>query len=220
MNIYTIRLLRLILASFFGFFVLFSTSCSDLMNRGRSDDVQVIGAAILGCIIGGKSFNAVGVSCLNGVASGTGTLTAISDQNAPHSIELTFQLSSNGSLGVVGCANIAANSGVITWGHGFNITNTYAHGKGPSVEGLASIGSAGTSQNTWCLEMHPPATDVHLMADPFACVPKDADSVTYNSESDGSGLNNGSKQGDNWGFVLSNATITGLAIKDGPIFSH
>jgi len=194
------------------------THCGVLLKEGnKSGANQRIGALLLqilggGCTIGSRGFRIDGeISCQSGIASGTGFLSAFSDSPDVLSVELTFQLEEGGELELIGGAAPPPAGENTARGHGFFIRNNLAQGFGPEHPGLISIGSAGTDVQTWCLEIHTPEPDVHLIADPAPCPSelKSAATAAYESESDlgGAGLGNGPRQGLAWGFRLNGAAI-------------
>ena len=193
-------------------------NCGSLLESDSDDNegVALLAAALVSqCSIGGVNFVASGgVSCSLNNASGTGTLTAVQNRTDFVSMLLNFQLNaSNASLSLVGGQNPA--NGTVSSGSNGEIQITPLVSKKPQDAGAGAAGASTTAQS-WCLEMHLQETPVHVMIDQVAaCTAKAATSATYENDANGSGSAGGA-----WGFVLNNATITGITLNNQKLFTE
>jgi hypothetical protein len=151
------------------------------------------------------------VSC--GVASsGTGTLTALSNKTDLISVQLSFLLNSaSSSISVVGGLNPSV--GVATSGVGAEIQITPTIAKLPADPGAGTTGP-GVVAATFCVELHLEESPPHVILDKASCTPKLTSSVSYENDT-----NSPARQGGLWGFVLNDATITGLTVNTSENFT-
>lgn len=192
--------------------------CGSLL--GSADDGDEESLALLAvafasqCSLGGVSFAASGVACGLSGASGTGTLTALQSQTSFVSMLVNFQLlNSSGSLSLV--AGLNPSRGVATQNVGGELAVSTTVSKKPQDAGAGAAG-AGTTAQTWCFEIHVDESPTHAILDQTGnCTAKSATAASYENDANGP-----SRDGGLWGFVLNNATITGITVNDRKLFTE
>lgn len=191
--------------------------CSALTKSDTNNDdaLALLAAAFTAqCSLGGVSFTASGPTCNIAGASGTGTLTAAQFQTSFVSMLVNFQLlDANGSIALV--TGLNPSLGVATQNVGGELLITSAVSKKPQDAGAGAAG-AGTTAQAWCLEIHVDENPTHAILDQTGtCTAKAATAATYENDANGPGQNGGM-----WGFVLNNATITGITVNDRKLFTE
>ncbi|MCP5485657.1 MAG: hypothetical protein H7A22_09040 [Spirochaetales bacterium] len=178
----------------------------DLFQKESGSDLSALALVLAGscnCQIGNVCFSTSGsVSCQSGVASGTGSLIASSLVSDDLSVQVTFQLSSGGQLEFIGGAN--PNS-TFDSSAGANITIPATGNLKSTSDGGAGVAGPGTAAVTYCMEHHVEESPIHQILDKATCASKLATAASY--EYDASGP---SAAGGRWGFILTNAQISGI----------
>ena len=161
-----------------------------------------------GCSLGGVCFEAdAGITCENGQASGTGTLATPYESDNFVSLQANVSLDAGGSLDF----NTGVSQNVSTRSSGISIVLT---GQSQWFEDTASgdlgAGVPAPGQNTtqtYCMESRVAEGRVILRREacPDAVIDPEKDSVT---EEESTRVD--SKTGRKWGFLLKNATISGI----------
>lgn len=197
-----------------------------LSSRGndKQDEGSFLSSILLGqCSIGGQNFSvAGGIICTNGSASGSGSLTAISDGRDDHGMQAIFSLNAiDSQIDFVAAGNRAD---LASTGHGFKftLTSVNAHGPGglPFSPNIAALVPVINAQKTVCMEIHSLEADVHMVIDDRPCPPGQQDMtsppVTYES---GGVLTNGAKNGQGWGIInIRNAVLFSLNVRSQRIY--
>lgn len=161
-----------------------------------------------GCSLDGVCFEYdAGITCENGQASGSGTLAARYDGGTFLSLQADVKLSAGGSLDF----NTGVTENVSTRSSGISIVLT---GESRWFEKTAS-GDLGAgvpppgqdATQTYCLESHVDEGHVFLRREacPDAAIDPEHDSLT---EEESTRID--AKTGRGWGFLLKNATVSGI----------
>ncbi|MCR9142498.1 MAG: hypothetical protein NXI24_09620 [bacterium] len=194
----------------------FTVNCSALTEDSDDDNLSTLLVAALAaqCNLGGFAFNAVGPGCSIAGASGTGTLTAAQTQTSFVSALVSFRLlDASGSLSMV--AGLNPSLGVATQNEGGELAISATQTKKPQDPGAGAAG-AGTTTQTWCIEIHVDESPIHVLLDQTgACSAKAATAVSYENDANGPSQNGGL-----WGFVLNNAEITGFVPNSSKLYSE
>lgn len=188
-----------------------------LINENGEEDtehlVAILLLAIQPCTIGGYSFSKSGLDCTLNGASGSGTLTALAAKNEFVSFTLDFQLYDTGS-----------SIQVVTGGTPETDSTTANYYKimtgATELVGVTSTSAgvtAGTSDQSWCFETHFEENPDHMIFDNYPCASKAVSSAQKDAE--GTGVTRDTT-GGTWGFVLTNAGITGLFVNQAEVFSE
>ncbi len=190
--------------------------CSALQDDDDDDDLSTLLVAALAaqCNLGGFAFNANGPGCSTAGASGTGTLTALQTQTSFVSALVTFRLlDASGTLSMVTGQNPAQGS--VTTGTGGELAISATQTKKPQDPGAGAAG-AGTTTQTWCMEIHVDEAPIHVLLDQTGvCTAKAATAVTYENDANGPSQNGGL-----WGFVLNNAEILAITPNGSKLYSE
>ena len=185
-------------------------------ERGEEDTLHLLTNLLLAiqpCKIGDYSFSKNGPQCLTNGATGSGTLTALGTKSDFVSMTLGFQLSdTNSSLQIVTGGVPENNSTIANY---FLMT--------PDSTALVGVTStkanvtAGNANQSWCFETHFSESPDHLVLDNYPCSKKSISAALQDAE--GQGITRDTSGGP-WGFVLHNASLTGLIVNDSEVFSE
>lgn len=171
--------------------LLLFSQCSLLNKKDNNDDALALLLGISACVIGGQAFiPSAGVTCSNGSASGTGTLTAVGDKD-----EIFMQLSPSIKAGGYLRVFAYAPSGNITDSSSVAVKISDA---GVMTEDQNFGDSINLTGSTFCLEFH--GEHNHTLHTNAAC------SAVAGAEA---GFTRTGSQ-EAWGFELNNATLSNV----------
>lgn len=206
-----------------------AAGCGSLIGgKDSDDDKQTQAAALLAlalgqCNIGGVSYTAgSGVTCSGGRAAGSGLLIPSTTSSGDLSLQITFSVSSGGSVEVVN--NVSSVTSSLS--QGFSIlagtgTKRARDGAGNTKTFGSAFSITADQSQQYCVEFHTAGSEQHLIMTKGACPSSvttmdntvSCSSTVFNTEattctgSTGS-MSNNTKQGTAWGFILTNAVIT------------
>lgn len=209
-------------------------SCGALISQKSDDDSQTLAAALaaaalLGqsCTLGGVTFTAgSGVTCANGTASGTGTLTASTNNAHEQVVQFSSTIQSGGKVDYVSEASSSAltDGAFIRLSTGGNSASSPNRSASKTFNTAFAAPSAGVSE-TYCLQIHIHSGNAESYALKTSC-PTNAMSGAAGDSCSASFFNwqattctgasgstaGGTGAGQKWGFVLQNAAITSVSI--------
>lgn len=185
--------------------LLLFSQCS-LLNRPENNDGDTALALLLGisagCVIGGQAFTpSAGVTCSGGTASGTGTLTATTEKD-DLAIRVFPTIEPGGSISIFALSDgTTPSTGVMSV-----ITPGFTMSNGNNLQAFSI-----NFTSSICYEVHGHEGHVFAKADSSCSGPRSGDADFSGSFAEA---------GESWGFVLDDATISGLTVYGSPGLSH
>ncbi len=169
------------------------------------------------CQIGDTCFSASGgVTCSAGSATGTGTLASTTSSGDFVSLSATITLGAGGSVDF----NTGVSSDVSSKTTGATVRTTQPHGYFGST-GSANFGTSNAaaatagSALTYCFESH--VDEGHVMLRSGGCPSSVVTPAAAGNTDDEEGM--AGDTGRAWGFILNNATISGVSKNNARTFS-